>query len=410
MTVQEIVLTGITGLRNRGVEALVRTTVEGLAARFPGARFSVFTLSPDYDAHALARDDVSYLSNPFHGLPGASPLRRLAKSVNKSMRGKRSALGAAQERLAAADLVVAVGGDVFSSDYGALRSHLKPLQVAQELGRTIVLQGQSIGPFKSSDETTAWVGLAKNTRLITTRESLSQDYTKSLLNGSGVPVELAADSAFLLGTDPDPTWLRDLYPIFADGPVVAVAPSAAISRYSKGDRDQHLAFWLRLLNEIRYGWRAKILFVPHVQEVNPGNDDRALVTDLVRALGPCPGIAVAGLDHNAVELKTLISLCDFVVAERMHAAIAGLSTAVPTFVVGYSVKGEGILRDLFAADRPEELPLMSIADAVASESSHQRIAFFWQNRGELADQLNQVLPEARRLAARNFDLIGSALA
>ena len=46
------------------------------------------------------------------------------------------------------------------------------------------------------------------------------------------------------------------------------------------------------------------------------------------------------------ECFCLIAQCELLVCCRTHASIAGYSTGVPTLVLGYSVKAEGIAADL----------------------------------------------------------------
>ena len=57
----KIVITGVTGFRNRGVEALVRPTVENLLLRYPDAEITIATWSPDYDAQRLVNDKVKFV-------------------------------------------------------------------------------------------------------------------------------------------------------------------------------------------------------------------------------------------------------------------------------------------------------------------------------------------------------------
>lgn len=49
---------------------------------------------------------------------------------------------------------------------------------------------------------------------------------------------------------------------------------------------------------------------------------------------------------DAMHLKYLISKCSLLICSRTHASIAGYSSAVPTLVLGYSIKSKGIAVDL----------------------------------------------------------------
>ena len=94
-----IVLSGITGCRNRGVEALVVATAEQVRARRPGATIDVLTLTPDEDAAALKHlEGVRFHHANMHGgadiwrhrlarLAGArlSPLSRIIAEARREV-------------------------------------------------------------------------------------------------------------------------------------------------------------------------------------------------------------------------------------------------------------------------------------------------------------------------------------
>ena len=88
-------------------------------------------------------------------------------------------------------------------------------------------------------------------------------------------------------------------------------------------------------------------------------------------------------EWNAAQRKDLISRCETLVCCRTHAAIAGYSCGVPTLVVGYSVKSQGIGKDLgmerwvLPIERSEQLPALAAA--------------LWEQRGEVRAALRKAL-------------------
>src|SRR5690606_38043419 len=56
-----IAIIGVTGFRNRGVEALVVTTINGLLGRFPEAHFSIATWSPEFDRQCFNHPRVEFV-------------------------------------------------------------------------------------------------------------------------------------------------------------------------------------------------------------------------------------------------------------------------------------------------------------------------------------------------------------
>jgi polysaccharide pyruvyl transferase WcaK-like protein len=154
---------------------------------------------------------------------------------------------------------------------------------------------------------------------------------------------------------------------------------------------------------------ADLIFVPHVQETSPRNDDRVLATEIVRRFDFDPRLQIAGGDYSASEFKGIISQCDLVVSERMHACIAGLSSAVCTVAVGYSVKAEGILCDLFDLDQVNGGLLLPIKDFLNPELACESVRRAWLMRDAVTARLQSTLPEVQRRAGLTFDLIADAL-
>jgi colanic acid/amylovoran biosynthesis protein len=94
-----------------------------------------------------------------------------------------------------------------------------------------------------------------------------------------------------------------------------------------------------------------------------------------------------------------------VIAERMHAAVAGLSSGICTVVIGYSVKADGIMKDLLGNDLNYQDFLMPIEAFVKDKTAHCLIQNAWQRRHEVESCLEQVLPQIKARAAHNFDLL-----
>ena len=398
-----VVITGITGLRNRGVEALVTTTIEQLQSRQPDLGVTVLTNTPDYDRAQLK----SYKADSVN-----DPLQSIRKSFLEQFKAKSSKLyksiAPEYDLIRQSRGVIASGGDMFSSDVGAakLELALRPLELALHARVPVIFLAQSVGPFNDRDAQ-KWVKLARRSSLITVRENISYNYLTKDLGLSADLVKKTADSAFLLNP-PAPEYVERLlkyYGITRERPLVAVSISRGISLYSKCDRNLHLETWSQAIKTILNDLDAQVIIVPHVQEVWEALDDRLIATELLKAIDFDPRVRLIGGSHSAAEFKGLIGACDLVVAERMHAAIAGLSSGVCTVAVGYSIKAEGIMTDLLGKDSAHNGLLISIQDFLNSDLACQTIRTAWQRRQEIAEQLKAVLPKVKQEAASNFDLI-----
>lgn len=88
-----------------------------------------------------------------------------------------------------------------------------------------------------------------------------------------------------------------------------------------------------------------VWLVPHVYRITkPGlESDLAVSRALVAA---DPRLQLAPLFYNAREAKTFFAAMDLVIAARMHAAIAAVSSGVPCVPLSYSVKFQGLFNSL----------------------------------------------------------------
>ena len=408
----KIVITGITSLRNRGVEALVRTVVDQLRDRLPNSKFLVLDQAPEHDAAHFTASDTRFRFD--------ETLRRIYVSRFRSslMTASRFVKRLAPEyreicaEIESADLLCASGGDIFSSVYGrqSLLAHLEPLRIARAFARPYFLVAHSVGPFQDEGDSAAFCEVAHEAAGISVREGISYRYLTQDLGLSTALVAHTADPAFLLDP-PEPGRLEQLRAYYCGGkrPLIAVAPSQAISAWMNVDRGRHFKAWCRLVTMLLRDLEAEILLVPHVQEIAPWNDDRIFVTDLVRQFDFDRRMHVVGGDYSASELKGIIGSCDMLIAERMHASIAGLSSGVCTVTIAYSVKAEGILCDIFDAETIDCGLLLSFDDFLDEEVACAKVQNAWRMKPTVEAVLRGKLPEIRRRAGSGFDLIAAKL-
>lgn len=400
-----VVITGITGLRNRGVEAMVSVTLAQLKARVPHVQVSLLTPTPDFDQRAVG-EGAAAIDCQTADFP-AGFRGHLKEAAKRLVGGRRSR--EARRVLAQADCVIASGGDLFASCYGSCERHLRPLILAQRMGVPVVFLAHSFGPFTTSREADAWLAVARRSPLLTAREPVSRDYVMRELGFPEASIPLTADVAFLLEPPghEKTRQLRAAYGIDGAGPVVAVAPSQGMSRYSRTNRDDRLTAWSAAIRYIRTELGARVIIVPHVQDPCVANDDSIFATDLLRRLAWDPKITLLAAVHSASEFKGLIAGCDLVVAERMHAAIAGLGSGSATLVIAYSLKATGIIRDIFGS---ECAPYLAEAGAFANaEKAVDAVRTAWKFRAHAEAILRNRIPKIRARAGRNFELLSDLL-
>lgn len=409
----DIFVTGVTGMGNRGVEALLTPIVHRVRDLYPDDDIRV--LSRDWKEDARRGADLPCTFEPDWFLLMRSRTSRARERLQRLLPGRRAAIADLAARIRKARVVISTGGDVFSADYGDQQRHLEPLEHAIKGKVPVVMLAHSVGPYKNDDDKQAWADVASKSALVTIREPLSFDYVTRDIGLRGDSVRQTADVAFLLQPPPDDETaaMVNYYGLDPDRPIVACAVSRGISRFrglstsSEETSRRHFESWVRIIRHITDHLGANALLIPHVQDAG-NNNDLLYCSELVRAGRFDRRVCVAWGDHRAAEYKGLISHAKLVIAERMHAGIGALSTATPTMLVKYSVKAEGVLRDL-VDDHLLASAMTTLEDFLDPDTAVREVQRAWDDRRSLKQSLKHSLPTVKCLAEENFTLLKQAV-
>lgn len=257
-------------------------------------------------------------------------------------------------------ICIGIGGD----NYCYPNWHRQSIfhRIAKERGGRSVLWGCSIQP-EMMDSYMA--NFLREHDHIFARESLT---AAALCEINAGEVTVLPDPAFLLHSEPV------ALPEAFLGHAAAINLSPLMLRRSE-KLLRHFIQAARLLLE-----RVDTLvLLPHVT-MSADNDQEALDI-LARCLAPEEQTRLCRVPHqwSAAQRKYLISRCELLVCCRTHASIAGYSSGVPTLVVGYSIKSQGIGKDL-GMER-WVLPLEN------SERLAEQLTALWKNRAEISAAL-----------------------
>jgi colanic acid/amylovoran biosynthesis protein len=412
-----IALLGITGFRNRGVEALTLPVVAYLLARSRSETIHLFSWSAAHDQRRLKDARVTFVPTSFHSGAAAAEsrskrarLKQMLKTGLLHPRFSRGLHGLVDRQLASqlkdSRLAIITGGDVYSSEYGrdSLLYYCSLIMSAKAARLPVVLLGHTVGRFTTSADEKAWRQCVSKIDLLTTRDQFTYDYLKQI-DGLAAQTEVCADVAFGLAAAqqipiyqfPDPSL-----------PCIAVSISSGLHQWCALSAEEHRLAWLKLITSFLVDWKVNVLIVPHVQESY--GDDRELATSLHRQTGFDRRVWVAGEDLNASEYKGLISGCQMVVAERMHAAIAGLSAQVPTVMVAYSLKVEGIAAMAYASlDSGPDSMIIKANTLRQSLDVMGQLKGIWQRRQAVQECLSKSIPAIQALASKNYDHLGTLM-
>jgi polysaccharide pyruvyl transferase WcaK-like protein len=242
------------------------------------------------------------------------------------------------------DRIFMVGGDNFTLDYGFPLLHLLILIALQDVANRTILWGASIGPFNNSDpKSRIIIDSLRNLRQINVRESLSYRYLESL-------------GLYNIKKHPDPAFAlkKTDYILIPAGKEMKVGINLSpLYKMNIEKQNQNILniFVNFVTTELR---ECTLILIPHV--FNPGNDDRSVNQELFSLL---PSdlqnrTIIINDELDCQELKGIISTLDFFIGARTHATIAALSEGIPTIMLSYSMKADGLAED-FLKEWPQLL-------------------------------------------------------
>jgi len=146
------------------------------------------------------------------------------------------------------------------------------------------------------------------------------------------------DPAFVMSPSPCDSALPDTE---ARSDFVAVSLSALMARYvTNGDEARWGKLCVEIVRSVQRVTGLPVVLVPHTS-----SDYEFMRGAFHTSLGD--EVTIIEEDVDARQAKWIIGRAKLVIASRTHAAIAALSTGVPTISLGYSVKARGINEMVF---------------------------------------------------------------
>lgn len=319
---KKLLLYGHGGAYNHGAEAILRSSLP--LFRRAGVPIFLSTHFPEQDREfgldklvdRLIPADLTWIPQE-KAAPDFIDRERLASQIYQD----------ALKEIDSETVCIGVGGD----NYCYPNWHRQSIfhRTAKERGGQSILWGCSIQP-EMIDKRMETV--LRGHDHIYARESITAN---ALREHEITQVTLRPDPAFSLPPEPVPLPTKFL------GTAAAINLSPLMLRRS----DRLLGDFVKTARFL-LGKVDTLLLLPHV--TMPMDNDQEALDAVAQCLTPeeQPRICQVPQSLNAAQRKYLISRCELLVCCRTHASIAGYSSGVPTLVVGYSVKSQGIGRDL----------------------------------------------------------------
>jgi len=395
------ILAGNGPYTNRGCEAIVRGTTKILREHFKDPRFLCVThiqSEEQFRRQCLEEVDPAITHLRSHRMNKKQALRNLWKPETW-LYAYRSRFDPAALKyqvyremlphLEDAAAVLSVGGDNYSLDYGVPKLFTGLDDIVLEKKKPLAIWGASVGPFDTMPDYERYMGRhLRGVPGIFARESVTIDYLKSI--GVTENVYPVADPAFLM--DPvKPEGIEDVLPI--DEEAIGLNLSPLMAKYvSGGDIDAWTTLAASIIEGVAKKTGMPVYLIPHV--TNPTSNDHEFMQRALSLITDRNGnITLVSPEYNAAETKWIISQMALFAGARTHSTIAALSSGIPTLSFAYSIKAQGINRDIFGHTNYCMEPTDLDAEAVAS-----RVTSMLDDSAAIRNDLAGRLPGVQRAA------------
>jgi colanic acid/amylovoran biosynthesis protein len=369
------------GSLNRGCEALVRsaTLIVKEKSGIPDTQLYLSSFLEESDRHLsdieaifdmnskpIPKLSMDYLRSAAH--------LKLFKDESFAIRKSNKTFLAQIPKM---DVFLSIGGDAYC--YGEQPVWYEINRNIKQQGKKLVLWGCSIG---EEDITANKLEDLRNYDLILARESI----TFNMLKSKGLhTVKLVADGAFLMEKQELP-----LPEGWAEGNTVGLNFSPLVYKKNKEAKQA----FSDLIRHILDTTDMTIAFTPHVTE--SGNNDFEILNEFYKQHKDTNRVLILPDNLNAIQYKGYIARMRFFVGARTHATIAAYSNAVPTMVLGYSVKSKGIAKDLFGTEKL----VLSLKEISNGEILTRKFDEMVSEEHSIKQHLTEVLPKIRQMSAK----------
>ena len=372
MTTNEIFLYSHGGSKNHGCEAILRTTISLLSQN----HIAVYSFRPKEDREYCV-DNYCRLLDRQEMKPNKLSVGFLFAYFRLRFKQDESAIIRYYEkliysRIPANSIALSIGGDNYC--YSDVWMHMENRAFLEKRGHKTVLWGCSVEPDMIDSRMRKDLSRYD---LITARESITYEALRKINSN----VVLAPDPAFTLRKQPGN------YPEgLGSKPYIGINVSPLIQSLEKGGNIT-MENYRALVAHILETTDRDIALIPHV--VWDHNDDRIPLGQLYEEFRDTGRVFLVE-DQNCMQLKDIISGCEFFVGARTHATIAAYSTCVPTLVVGYSVKARGIARDLFGSEEGYVLPVQQLRNSGELTDAFHGL---YSRKEEIREYLSNMMPD-----------------
>lgn len=396
-------LAGHGGCYNRGCEAIIRTTMMMIRDEFKDPFILLSSFDHINDARIDLGQNVRVVPARLTEAWKRGTWPWSVRQICKLFSGERSLLLEYLPIIKAvkkADMVLSVGGDNYSMDYGLPTYYFELNKLVKKAGKKLVIWAASIGPFSDDGKIKDIVANLNLADLITIRESVTMRYLQQI--GVTAKIKQTADPAFLL-----PAQIVNTEKFLAENQndILGVNISPILSKYTTNKNNIQIMQEIKLfVNKIIKDMGLRVLLIPHVTKNTGLNNDYSFMAGVYDGFKDTGMIGIASANYNAMQMKYIISQCRFFIGARTHATIASLSSGVPTLSIGYSLKSKGINEDIFGHNDF----VIDIKD-LSSEFLLNKFMKLYTEENKIKNILLTKIPKFKELANKNVEYLKEVL-
>ena len=339
------VLAGNGSYLNRGCEAIVRGTTRILKNAFDNPLLINAGFDFSRNPYIPVEDEKDLVHKPIIMRRWSAKwmakhlLERVSAGISESFTYR-----SIRDDIIAGEAVLSVGGDNYTLDYGMPTDFLALDNYVTGLKKPLIIWGASIGPFGKKPELAKRIfgHFRAKVAAFFVREDLSYEYL--LRNGISENVVSMADPGFVMEAQMV-SESKLGFPLPAGA--IGLNLSPLMARYvTRGSLSGWLLKSAEILHHIRRKFDNPIVLVPH--DTRPHTNDYEFMGEVFKQLcADRTDIYLLPDNLTAAQTKWVISQMKCMVAARTHATIAAFSSCVPAISIGYSIKSEGINRQVF---------------------------------------------------------------
>ncbi|MBU3142616.1 polysaccharide pyruvyl transferase family protein [Clostridium sp. CF012] len=238
------------------------------------------------------------------------------------------------------DLVVILGGDDFTEDYGWKRPIVNGIKfnILKREGLKVVMLGQTMGPYVSFRKPVMKFLLSKIDKIYP-RDPITYNYLKEMGLRN---IDITDDLALLTLSKQEVKVRSKEY--------ITYCPSELIYRFSKeGNRQDWIDFNLFMIDEIMKKYPTKkIVILPHV--TRPEAVDDSIIANELYALVENKYEDRIIVESNSMfpyEVRNYIQQSFITISSRMHPVVSSIQCEIPAIALSYSSKYWGIIGERY---------------------------------------------------------------